>query len=267
MKNLQSIHVGGNQLSSESDVRAEDLVETPETVEATATTETPEGTEAVEATEAAGDVSGSETETVEAAESTDSQTAEADKADAAARKHEILTAIAEHVRADSSQVVLTDPAVFSGEPFLMSEDDLDETWAEMAESEEFRDIVRTKDEKSGITYVHSEALLTVPYAKLMLRTAANDPVYLIVETVRDESRIYPRPTAASFFEFEPFNLVLEDVLEHVETILATEAYSDIKVVHPSNGATYLFSERYLDEARALPMAQWVEVDVNLPSNQ
>jgi hypothetical protein len=149
----------------------------------------------------------------------------------------------------------------------MDEDDLDEAWGEMAASDEFRDIVRTKDEKTGITYVHSEVLLTAPYAKLMLRTAANDPVYLIVETVRDESKIYPRPTGAAFFENEPFNLVLDDVLVHVETIQATEGYSDIKVIHPSNGATYLFSDRYLDEDRALPMAQWVEVDMHLPSNQ
>jgi hypothetical protein len=61
--------------------------------------------------------------------------------------------------------------------------------------------------------------------------------------------------------------VLEDVLKHVETILQTEGYADIKVIHPSNGATYLYSDRYLDEASAMPIAQWVEVDMHLPGNQ
>jgi hypothetical protein len=102
---------------------------------------------------------------------------------------------------------------------------------------------------------------------MMLRTRGDDPVYLIVSTVRDESRIYPRPTAAAFFEFEPFSLALEDVLKHVETIKADPAYADIKCVTPSNGAVYMYSDRFLDEPKAQNMAQWVEVDMNLDRNQ
>ena len=138
---------------------------------------------------------------------------------------------------------------------------------ELRENDEFRDIVSTEDERTGEIFMHSEVLITVPYAQLMLRKRADDPIYLIVATVRDESRIYPRSTAASYFEFEPFNLRLEDVLVHVEEILADEQYSDIHVVKPSNGATYLYSDRYYDEVNALAHAQWVEVDMHLPGNQ
>ena len=242
--------MGEAKLSSDTDEHVEPIAQEPEAEKATDATQ-PAQPEEVAASE----------------ESQDTEPTEPSEEQKAAQRRERLSAIAEHIRSDSGQVRLTDPAVFLAEPFSMDEDDLDEAWAEMAGSDEFRDIIRTRDEKTGITYVHSEVLLTAPYAKLMLRTAANDPVYLIVETVRDESKIYPRPTAATFFEYEPFNLVLDDVLVHVETILATEGYSDIKVIHPSNGATYLFSDRYMDEDHALPMAQWVEVDMHLPSNQ
>lgn len=224
------IRLGGSVLSSDIDEKVEHLTEEPEADEPS---ETPPPSEAEEAPE------------------------EPDR----------LAAVAERIRSDSGQVILTDQAVFLEAPFGFTEDELDEIWVEMVESDEYRDIVRTPDERSGTVYAHSDLLLTVPYAKLMVRTQANDPVYLIVETVRDESKIYPRPTGAAFFENEPFNLVLEDVLKHVETILATEGYSDICVIHPSNGATYLYSDRYLDEAGAMPIAQWVEVDMYLPGNQ
>jgi hypothetical protein len=203
----------------------------------------------------------------EAQASEQAETATAETPEEAPEEPDKLAAVAERIRSDSGQVILTDQAIFLEEPFGFTEDELDEIWVEMVENGEYRDIVRTPDERSGTVYVHSDVLLTVPYAKLMLRTQANDPVYLIVETVRDESKIYPRPTGAAFFENEPFNLVLEDVLKHVETIKGTEGYSDIRVIHPSNGATYLYSDRYLDEAQAMPIAQWVEVDMHLDSNQ
>ena len=49
----------------------------------------------------------------------------------------------------------------------------------------------------------------VPYARLLLRTQADDPVYLIAQTVRDNAQTYPRPTPVTFFELDPFNLPLE----------------------------------------------------------
>jgi hypothetical protein len=247
---MVQIQLGGNALSSDIEEKVVHLAEEPEADEPS---ETPPPSEAEEA--AAGD------------EAQAGEQAEAEQAEEAPEEPDKLAAVAERIRSDSGQVILTDQAIFLEEPFGFTEDELDEIWVEMVENGEYRDIVRTPDERSGTVYVHSDVLLTVPYAKLMLRTQANDPVYLIVETVRDESKIYPRPTGAAFFENEPFNLVLEDVLKHVETIKGTEGYSDIRVIHPSNGATYLYSDRYLDEAQAMPIAQWVEVDMHLDSNQ
>ena len=244
------IKLGGSALSPDTDEKVAHPGEDPEAGEASAT---PPPSEVEEAS--AGD------------EAQAGEQADVEQAEETPEKPDRLGPVAERIRSDSAQVILTDQAVFLEEPFGFTEDELDEIWVDMVENGEYRDIVRTPDERSGTVYVHSDVLLTVPYAKLMIRTQANDPVYLIVETVRDESKIYPRPTAAAFFENEPFNLALEDVLKHVETILQTEGYSDIHVIHPSNGATYMYSDRYTNEAEAMPIAQWVEVDMYLDSNQ
>ena len=53
-------------------------------------------------------------------------------------------------------------------------------------------------------YFFSESLVTHAYAKLLFRSAENDPQRLVAETVRDESSSYPRPTPLSLFTAAPF---------------------------------------------------------------
>jgi hypothetical protein len=101
----------------------------------------------------------------------------------------------------------------------------------------------------------------------MIRSQANDPTFLIAQTVRDNARIYPKPTSLEFFDCEPFCLGFDDVAAHVKTIAKDPAYADIKPVTVSNGMVYLYSDKFLSQAQAQAMAQWVEVDVHLDSNQ
>ena len=178
----------------------------------------------------------------------------------AARAKARLTQVAERVRADSRNVTLTDPAVFSAEPFSFSEQELADVWTDMASHADCADIVRTRDTGSGIEYLHSEMLITVPYAKYMLRSRANDPVRLIVETTREFSEIYPQSVSVQFFELEPFNLRRRDILAGLETILADPAYKDIKTLEASNAVVYLYSDRYMAEKEAKKHADWCEVD-------
>jgi hypothetical protein len=173
--------------------------------------------------------------------------------------------VVQHVRSESRAVRLTEPAVFLGEPFSISEEDLKEIWDALAETENASDIVFTSDERTGEQFVHSTAFLTVPYAQLMLRRRHNDPVYLIAETVRDESRLYPRPTGLAVFECEPFNLSQEQALKAVIETGSDEAYKDIKVFEATPGTYYAYSDRYLSEVVARAQAQWVEVDQYLNS--
>lgn len=171
-----------------------------------------------------------------------------------------LKKVVERVRADSRDVKLTDPAVFLAEPFSFDEEQMSQVWADMEGKKEYEDIVRTKDEHSGKEYLHSSMLLTTSYATMMLRTEANDPPFLIAETVRDQSRIYPQPVSVEFFQFEPFKMSAEEVIQAVEVLKTDADYSDICYVETTNGVTYLYSDRYMNERAAYQKAQWAEVD-------
>lgn len=175
--------------------------------------------------------------------------------------------VAEHIRTESRAVALTDPAVFAEAPFSLDEEELGRVMGDLAQDEAYADIVRTADERSGAEYLHSTTFLTVAYAKHLIRARANDPAYLIAQTVRENSEIYPKPTSLEFFEADPFGLEFDDVLTYMKAILMDEACADIKPVTVSNGMVYLYSDKFLSEAQAQAMAQWVEVDMHLDSNQ
>jgi hypothetical protein len=189
---------------------------------------------------------------------------------AAPEKAEVAPAarVALHIRKESRAERLVDPAIFAEEPFSLSEEELSQVWAEFMTDEQYSDIVRTADEHSGKEYLHSQYMLSVAYAKLLLRQQANDPKYLIAEVVRENSEKWPRPIAASFFsETEIFSMTAAEVTKVLTEIAADEAYSDIQSVITSNGAVYLYSDRFMVQPVAERMAQWVEVDSHDMYNQ
>lgn len=178
-----------------------------------------------------------------------------------------VTKVADHIRSESRAARVTPLAAFLEEPFGYDEEQLDLVWETFAIDEAYADIVRTPSERDGSEFLHSTRFLTVPYAKLLLRSQADDPVFLIAQTVRENAEIYPRATSVEYFLLDPFNLQLEDVFAHIATMKATEAYADVKSVTVSNGMVYLYSDRFLTEPQAQSLAQWDEVDSHLLSNQ
>jgi hypothetical protein len=202
--------------------------------------------------------------TSETLEPNDEAAAEAAEAEEALKRLE--TAVG-HIRRESRAAHITSPAVFAEEPFSLNEEQLEGVWEAIASDPQYADIVRTADEKSGEEFLHSTKYLVVPYARLLLRTQADDPVFLIASTVRDNSEIYPRATPVTFFELDPFSLPLEEIFAHLTVMGSLEEYSDIKRVTVTNGMVCLYSDRYLTEPRAMAIAQWDEVDQHLNSNQ
>ncbi len=206
-------------------------------------------------------VDGAAPETLEPEAEAAAETAEAEEA------RKLLETVVDHIRRESRAAHITSPAVFAEEPFSFEEEQLDGVWDAIAADPQYADIVRTADEKSGEEFLHSTKYLVVPYARLLLRTQADDPVFLIASTVRDNSEIYPRATPVTFFELDPFNLPLEEIFAHITVMDGLEEYSDIKRVTVTNGMVCLYSDRYLTEPRAMAIAQWAEVDSHLNSNQ
>ncbi|MFA6366075.1 MAG: hypothetical protein WCX13_02675 [Candidatus Hydrogenedentales bacterium] len=116
-----------------------------------------------------------------------------------------------------------------------------------------------KMEGSSDAWYFSESTITGSYALHLLRTEEKDPLMLIAETVRDESRIYPRPTDLTFFTDPPFSMNERELSQALERMELRPDMSDIKRCAASNGATYLYSTKYLGETLAETLAEWIEV--------
>jgi hypothetical protein len=118
-----------------------------------------------------------------------------------------------------------------------------------------------KMEGSADVYFFSDLSMTEAYALHLYRIGEKDPVRLIAETVRDESRIYPRPTPVETFREPPFSLSARDVEEALGRITLRPDLADIKRTSASNGALYLYSSQFLGDAQADALAEWFEVGV------
>jgi len=113
---------------------------------------------------------------------------------------------------------------------------------------------------TGIAYLYSEAHMTANYANLLARVEAKNPYATIAETVREESRIYPRPTKVVLF-YEPVFQIDPALMEAaVEGTLQRDEYKDIKKIIASTGAVYLYSDLYMSPGLAEARVQWEEVD-------
>jgi hypothetical protein len=166
--------------------------------------------------------------------------------------------IADKVRTDSKDLERLTPV--DSLPELLPELDPDTIQAyltEMAKAEAYGD-VRSIAAASGAMFLYSEMGMTDKYAEILARIEGNDPCATIAETVRSDSRTYPRPTNVSHFKQPPFR-IKDDVLA-VCIPQTLETYEDIKLIKASTGAVYLYSDRYMKSELAKSHVHWLEVE-------
>lgn len=135
----------------------------------------------------------------------------------------------------------------------LSVEDLELLIAEAAE-DDIKLMRGTKD-----TYFFSENHVTSAYALHLFRVMERDPAKMIADTVRDESRMYPRPTPAYIFLESPFNMNEAQLDGVLWQISQRNDMDDIKSTTVSNGSLYLYSTLYLTDLHAETMAEWNEV--------
>ena len=180
-------------------------------------------------------------------------------AEAAAKSllEEVKFRIGEKVRADSK-----DPQILTPVDALYAEIG----WGRDAYSpDDIRkdsryDDIRTVTAATGEMFFYSTRHMSDYYALQLARVAAKDACALIAETVRDESRIYPRPTCVMLFLQEVFGVKEEELESVVRDTLERPEFSEIKaMIHPATGAVYLYSDKYLDGERAFMKMDYEEV--------
>jgi len=123
-----------------------------------------------------------------------------------------------------------------------------------ADSEDIR-LVRRKAE----LWYFSSRSMTDAYALHLARSEEGDKALLIAETVRDESKIYPRPTDPRCFSDPPFRIGTGELEAALAEIRQRPDTTDICFCTASNGAVYLYSRDFLGERLAESLAEWIEV--------
>ena len=127
----------------------------------------------------------------------------------------------------------------------------------LAEARDSADVMYIEGSKG--VYYFSTLSMTESYATYLARLAENDPLRLIADTVRDESRIYPRTTAISIFGEVPFLMPPWKIKDLVASLGSNPEFADIQSCSASNGAVYLYSTKYIDKAYAEGLTEWNEV--------
>lgn len=113
----------------------------------------------------------------------------------------------------------------------------------------------------GEDFYRCVSLMSATYAEILAGKHA--PCLLIAETVRKNSKEYPRPIALDIFEGPPFDLDPEKIQACLRHMAADADFGDISFVESSEGTVYLYSKRYLDHDYAAFLAQRLDVDLAL----
>lgn len=98
------------------------------------------------------------------------------------------------------------------------------------------------------------------YARILLQVHTNDASALIAETVREESKLYPRPTTVELLSEQPYNLDPGEIEALVSRMSVSQEFEDIKRLVASTGAVYLYSELHMSEDWARSPAESAEGD-------
>lgn len=183
-----------------------------------------------------------------------------DDAIAKSRNEEKKIVIAEKVREDSRDRTALTPAAVLHSLFPESDPEkVDAVLEEMRADARYADI-KSVAASTGEVFFHSDLHMSGYYALVLGRVAAKDPCAAVAAMVRDESRIYPRPTCVQLFMEKPFDIPPCDLRAVVDATLSAPQFGDLKmIVHPSTGGVYLYSDRYLNAETAWKIMDWQEV--------
>jgi hypothetical protein len=108
-------------------------------------------------------------------------------------------------------------------------------------------------------YFYSDMYMTDKYAALLARAVGKDACAVVVDTVREESQVYPRPTNVQVFKNQIYGIPYNALETTIAGVLQNPEYPDIrKLVDPATGAVYLYSDQHLNELDALSAIRYAE---------
>ena len=158
------------------------------------------------------------------------------------------------VRERTREVRLTRAEDLAGEPLRLEAADARRLLADLGAGDGFSDIAAVKTGKDA--WYYSSDSMTAGYATLLARVAEKDLTRLVAETVREASRLYPRPTAERVFLADPYGVSPKELEKVYDELGRDQRYADIRECRVSTGARYLYSDRHLSAEHAQGLAEW-----------
>lgn len=111
----------------------------------------------------------------------------------------------------------------------------------------------------GTEFFYSATEMTDRYADILMSVNNKNYVKLIADTVRYESKTYPRPTRLSLFTLKPYNIKESVLLGLLSSLNSNSEYADLKYTEASNGVKFIYSEKHMTARHANTLAEWEEV--------
>jgi hypothetical protein len=112
--------------------------------------------------------------------------------------------------------------------------------------------------KDGTPRYYSSHYMTEGYAKIIIRKG-EDLLSMIAETVRENSKTYPRPVPFGIFQDPPFELTQQELMGCLQKMAEQEDYTDIAQTMTSVGTVFLYSTLHLEPDYASALAEWIDV--------
>ncbi len=112
----------------------------------------------------------------------------------------------------------------------------------------------------GGAYLYSRTHMTDTYAHWSFLAKEDNDVTTFVETVREESRVYPRPMPVVSLCNAPFRFDVNRITAAWEVARESGDYPDIETLTASNGDVYYFSTDSLSRVHAQSLAEWASVE-------
>jgi len=168
--------------------------------------------------------------------------------------------VIQHVRKNSAIGKFTIYSDLLENPVNLEEAELDEVMQTLKTSEKYEDLKELDGKKNK--YLYSGLEMTDNYAKMLFKIEEKDLLSLVADTVRYDSKKYPRTTNTKEFFSHPFGFTRDEINNILKQLNSREEYKDIKESRASNGAIHIYSDLYLTQDYANALTEWIEVSMN-----
>ena len=150
-------------------------------------------------------------------------------------------------------------ATFIKTPNTLEDRDFGEVFTAVMKDQQDLQVI---NDPEGMEYYYSFNHMSNTYAGILVRKKSS--IIQIAETIRENSRLYPRPIPLDLFVDPPFDLQPEDIETALTMMNGRAEFNDIAHTTTSVGTIYLYSTRYLEHDYAQFLAE--RQDVGLAAN-